>query len=61
MNLEQIKAGFAWHYKKYQIKQMSSDHELYSQVEIEAKETKCGLWYYPEPIPPLEYRQIKRK
>ena len=61
MNLEQVKAGFAWHYKKYQNEQSPSDRELYSQAEIEAREAKRGLWYDPEPVAPWEYRQIKRK
>ena len=60
MNLEQIRAGMAWHYKKYQGEQPPSDRELYSEAEIEAKEAKRGLWYDPEPLPPWEYRKLKR-
>jgi endonuclease YncB( thermonuclease family) len=59
MNLEQIKAGLAWHYKKYQSEQTTSDRELYSQAEIEAKEAKRGLWYDPDPVPPWEYENRK--
>ena len=61
MNLEQVKAGFAWHYKKYQNEQSPSDRELYSQAEIEARAAKRGLWYDSEPVPPWEYRTLKRK
>ena len=61
MNLEQIRAGLAWHYKKYQNEQSPSDRELYSEAEIEAREAKRGLWHDPEPAPPWEYRQMKRK
>ena len=61
MNLEQIKAGLAWHYKKYQKDQIPTDRDLYSKVEIEARETKRGLWHDPEPVPPWEYRKMKRK
>ena len=61
MNFEQIRAGMAWHYKKYQDEQSSADRELYSQAEIEAREAKRGLWYDAQPLPPWEYRQIKRK
>ena len=61
MNLEQIRAGLAWHYKKYQDEQTPADRELYSEAEIEAREAKRGLWYDAEPVPPWEYRQIKRK
>ena len=61
MNLEQIRAGFAWHYKKYQKDQIPADRGLYSEAEIEAKEARRGLWHDPEPAPPWEYRKLKRK
>ena len=44
MNLRQIEAGLAWHYKKYQNEQTQSDRELYSEAEITAREAKRGLW-----------------
>ena len=31
--LEQIKGGFAWHYKKYQKDQQPSDRDLYAQAQ----------------------------
>ena len=58
VNEEQIKAGLAWHYKKY-----SSDPNL-SQKEQEAKSRKKGLWSEANPIPPWEFRKwgpAKRK
>jgi len=61
LNLEQIKAGLAWHYKKYQNEQTPVDREIYSISEIEAREAKHGLWYDPAPVPPWEYRKMKRK
>ena len=61
MNLEQVKAGLAWHYKKYQNEQAPNDRELYSEAEIEAGEAKRGLWHDPEPLPPWEYRKMRRK
>ena len=61
MNLEQIRAGLAWHYKKYQKEQAPSDRELYSEIEIEARKDKRGLWYDANPVPPWEYRKSKRK
>jgi len=30
--LEQVKAGFAWHYKKYQHEQSLEDRELYADA-----------------------------
>ena len=61
VNFEQIRAGLAWHYKKYQKEQAPADRELYSKAEIEAREAKRGLWHDPEPIPPWEYRRSRRK
>ncbi len=34
--LEQVKAGFAWHYKKYQHEQSAEDRRLYAQAEGKA-------------------------
>lgn len=59
MNLEQVRAGFAWHYKKYQNEQTPTDRELYSKAEIDAKNAWRGLWYDAEPMPPWEFRRRK--
>jgi endonuclease YncB( thermonuclease family) len=61
VNLGQVEAGLAWHYKKYQGEQTSADRILYSDAELEARRLKLGLWHDPNPIPPWEYRQAKRK
>jgi len=61
VNLEQVEAGMAWHYKKYQGEQSASDRVKYSDAELEARRHKLGLWHDPNPVPPWEYRQAKRK
>ncbi len=61
MNLEQIEAGLAWHYKKYQGEHSPSDRMKYSDAEREARRLKLGLWWDPDPIPPWEYRQAKHE
>lgn len=53
LNKELLKAGFAWHYKRY-----SSDTALAS-LEKRARKAKRGLWADPNPIPPWEYRKGK--
>ena len=45
-----VKAGFAWHYKRY-----SSD-PLLSQAEIDARNAKAGLWADPHAIAPWDFR-----
>ena len=59
-NLEQVEAGMAWHYKKYQREQSPSDRVKYSDAELEARRHKVGLWRDPNPMPPWDYRQAER-
>jgi len=51
VNKELLKAGLAWHYKKY-----SRDPEL-AKLEFEARSKKVGLWKEPDPVPPWEWRR----
>ncbi|HMI07311.1 MAG TPA: thermonuclease family protein [Flavobacterium sp.] len=55
ISTEMIRAGFAWHYKKY-----SKDQAL-SRLEIEARQQKLGLWKDANPIAPWEIRKMHRK
>ncbi len=54
LNKELLKAGLAWHYKKY-----SRDPEL-AKLEFEARSKKVGLWKEPDPVAPWEWRKMKR-
>jgi len=58
-NLEQIKSGMSWHYKKYQHEQSENDRKLYAQAEAQAQEEKRGLWVNPDPVPPWEWRKSR--
>lgn len=51
---EMVKAGLAWHFKKY-----SSD-SLLSNLEREAINSKIGLWSDQNPMPPWENRRLHR-
>ncbi len=51
---EMIKAGMAWHFKKY-----NSDKDL-AKLEYEARSAKCGLWQDAYPIAPWEHRKQQR-
>ena len=61
MNLEQIEAGLAWHNKRYEREQSASDRIKYSDAELEARRRKIGLWHDTNPVPPRDYRQVKRE
>lgn len=52
---EMVKAGLAWHFKKY-----SSDSSL-ANLEIEARNLGLGLWKDKNPIPPWEIRKLHRE
>lgn len=53
INLQQVKDGFAWVYKKY------SKNQDYYNAEKLARENKKGLWNDKNPIAPWEFRKIK--
>jgi endonuclease YncB( thermonuclease family) len=55
--LEQIKAGLAWHYKKYQMEQSEEDRQAYSDAEDTARENLLGLWKDESKVPPWEWRR----
>ena len=43
-NLEQISAGLAWHYKKYEREQSAEDRGVYARAETAARAARAGLW-----------------
>lgn len=59
VNLEQVRAGLAWHYKAYELTQPATDRQAYADAENEAKAAKRGLWADPEPMPPWVWRHRK--
>ena len=57
VNLEQVKAGFAWHYKEYSREQSEADRVLYARAENLARSSKLGLWRDANPMPPWQWRE----
>lgn len=55
VNQSLVKAGMAWHFKKY------STDRLYAALEIEARQAKRGLWSDPHPIAPWDWRRNRGK
>jgi len=51
VNEEILKAGLAWHYKKY-----SKERHL-ADLENQARGKKIGLWSDPHCMPPWEWRR----
>lgn len=55
MSHEMIKAGLAWHFKKY-----NSDEDL-AELEIQARNSKIGLWQNENPMSPWENRRLHKQ
>lgn len=58
--LSLVSFGLAWHYKHYQKEQSSYDQAQYANAENAAKARRSGLWEDAHPVPPWEWRAIKR-
>jgi endonuclease YncB( thermonuclease family) len=56
VDLDQVKAGMAWHYKQYEDEQSPADREAYGVAECTAMKSKLGLWSDPRPVQPQDFR-----
>ena len=54
INHEMLKAGMAWHYKKY------DTNLTYAKAETEARTARRGLWQDKNPTPPETFRHKGR-
>ena len=52
INLEMLKAGYAWHYKRF------DSTPAYAAAELEARQNRRGLWSDPNPTPPEQFRHV---
>ncbi len=55
LSREMLKAGLAWHYKKY-----NSSREL-SNLELDARKQGIKIWSDPNPMPPWVNKSLHRK
>lgn len=60
INLQQIKQGMAWYYRKYQNELVLGDRLDYLHAEEDAMNNKVGLWQYKTPIAPWDFRKSRR-
>ncbi len=56
-----LKAGMAWHYKKYENEQPVIEAHSYARMEFNARNKRIGLWQYDSPMPPWEWREFRKK
>lgn len=61
VNLAQIEAGFAWHYKQYATEQSAIDQKLYAEAESDARSSRRGLWQDRNPQAPWDFRRQQRE
>lgn len=54
VSAEMLKAGMAWHFKKY------DDSADYAELERVAKAEGMGLWHDKDPIAPWDYRKNRK-
>lgn len=59
-NLEQISAGLAWHYKKYEREQSAEDRGVYARAETAARAAQAGLWRDASQVAPWDWRGCRR-
>ena len=55
-NLEQLRAGLAWYFRRYESDVPAPNRVLYDAAEADAKATKRGLWRDPSPTAPWVFR-----
>jgi endonuclease YncB( thermonuclease family) len=58
INLEQIRAGYAWWYRAYAAEQSYDARVSYERAEREAREHRRGLWADQNPVPPWAWRRV---
>jgi endonuclease YncB( thermonuclease family) len=61
VNLAQVKAGMAWHYKEYEREQSPEDRDLYAKAEDEARADRRGLWQDADPVEPSAFRKEAKR
>lgn len=59
--LARIRAGLAWHFKRYEAEQSPEDKATYATAEAIAKADRRGLWRDAEPMGPWTFRELQRK
>lgn len=58
INLQQIKAGFAWFFKQGPDELTQQDQIIYQSAEKTAKTSGLGLWSFSSALPPWEFRSV---
>lgn len=60
LGLEQLRAGLAWHYRRYADEQAPEERARYATVEGQARLRRAGLWQESDPLAPWDFRDGQR-
>ena len=60
VNLLQVTAGLAWHYKAYEKEQSEQERLVYASAEETARRRHLGLWQDRTPVPPWDFRKAAK-
>ncbi|MBN8503375.1 MAG: thermonuclease family protein [Burkholderiales bacterium] len=58
---ELLKAGLAWHFKRYEADQPPEERNRYRNAEALARRARLGLWAETDPIAPWDCRARRRE
>lgn len=61
VGLALVRAGLAWHFRRYASDQTPAQRRAYSQAEARAREEGLGLWSQRDPVPPWQHRDRQRR
>jgi endonuclease YncB( thermonuclease family) len=59
VGLALIEQGLAWHFKRYEADQSPADRAAYAEAEHHARDSRRGLWSFPDPEPPWDWRAAR--
>lgn len=57
VNLEQLRRGMAWFYRRYASELPPGDRAAYDEAEFTARLARKGLWSDQTPVPPWSFRR----
>jgi endonuclease YncB( thermonuclease family) len=58
VSLAQLRAGLAWHFKRYASEQSPDERAAYARAEEESRAAGLGLWQDKTPVPPWQWRAL---
>lgn len=60
LGLAQLRAGYAWHFRRFSHEQQREQRNTYAQAEQQARAQHAGLWTDPRPLAPWDWRDAQR-